>query len=103
MHPIAPFLADLFAWQDAFRRLSPFEDWLVNLDIASDDIRAISNQHGTKARALYDLFLAQTGSKMSLTRFGTEMKRMADLGRGPFAPKDSRHDSGVHYPHRAQP
>jgi hypothetical protein len=100
--PIEPFLADLFAWQQKFRRLDPFEDWLVNLDLASDDIRAISPQHGTKAGELYNLFLGQTGSTMSQTRFGTEMKRMADLSRGPFAPK-VRLENGFVYPHRAQP
>ena len=99
--PIKPFLADLFAWQQTFRRLDPFEDWLVNLDVASDEVEAISNQHGTKARELYNLFKEQTGSPISLTRFGNEMKRIADLSRGPFAPR-VRCESGVFYPHRAQ-
>ena len=100
--PIEPFLVDLFAWQQTFRRLDPFEDWLINLDMASDEIRAISNQHGTKARELYQLFTAQTRSCMSQTRFGREMKRMADLSRGPFAPKICLED-GVFYPRRVQP
>ena len=93
---------DLFAWQQKFRRLDPFEDWLINLDMASDEIRAIRNQHGTKARELYQLFTAQTRSCMSQTRFGGEMKRMADLSRGPFAPK-IRLEDGVFYPRRVQP
>ena len=56
--PIEPFLSDLFAWQETFRRLDPFEDWLVHLDLSSDEIRAISNQQGTQAGKLYDLFRA---------------------------------------------
>jgi len=39
---------------------------------------------------------------MTQTRFGTEIERMAGLSRGPFGPK-VRLESGVFYPHRAQP
>jgi hypothetical protein len=99
--PIEPILTELFAWQQAFLCLSPFEDWLVNLDMTSNDVQAISNQNGTKAGELYRLYVAQTSSTMSQTAFGNEMKRMANLSRGPFAAK-VRLETGVFYPHRVQ-
>jgi hypothetical protein len=99
--PIEPLLTELFVWQQAFRRLTPFEDWLNNLDIMSAEVRAISNQNGTKAGELYKLFVAQTSSTLSQTKFGNEMKRMAALSRGPFAAK-VRLEGGVFYPHRVR-
>jgi hypothetical protein len=37
---------------------------------------------------------------MTQTKFGTEMTRMTNLARGPFAAKE-RYDGGIYYPHRA--
>jgi hypothetical protein len=99
--PIEPFLQELFAWQQAFRRLDTFEEWLINLDMESEEVRAITGQRGTKAGKLYTLFAVQTGSTMSQTRFGSEMKRMTDTLRGPFGPK-VRLEDGLYYPPRTQ-
>jgi hypothetical protein len=98
--PIEAVLSDLFAWQERFRRLSPLEAWLVNLDTSSDEVRAISDHNGTRARELWHLFRAQTGSAMTEPKFSAEMARMIELGRGPFGPK-VRPEAGVFYPRRA--
>jgi hypothetical protein len=99
--PIEPYLLQLFEWQKTYRRVDLFEDWLENLDLNSDEVRAISDRNGTRARKLYELFRIQTQSAMSETKFGNEMRRMADLSRGPFGPKN-RDEQGLVYPHRKQ-
>lgn len=99
--PVEPVLSDLFEWQQRFRRLGPVEDWLINLDVASDEVRAISDKNGARAQELYNLFAAQTNSSVSSTKFGIEMNRLTELSRGPFKLK-ARDGNGYYFPLRFQ-
>jgi hypothetical protein len=96
--PIEPHLPELFEWQNRYRRVDPFEDWLINLDIESDEVRSITDKNGTRAQKLHELFLAQTKSTMNVTKWGNEMRRMIELSRGPFGAKN-RDENGYYFPH----
>jgi hypothetical protein len=100
--PIEPFLPELVAWQERYRRRDPIEEWLSTLDMASHEVRVVTDKNGTRAGKLYELFVAQTRSPMTLPAFGNEMKRMIEQSRGPFGPKE-RDQNGCYYPRRAQP
>jgi hypothetical protein len=85
-----------------YRRRDPIEDWLIHLDMESDEVRRITDKNGTRAGKLYELFVVQTRSPMTLPMFGNEMKRMIEMSRGPFGPKQ-RDQNGCYYPCRVQP
>ncbi len=69
----------------------------MSLNLSSDAIRRITTKDGVKAKALWELFREETGSTMSLTRFGTEMVRLAADPEMPFDRKVVTM-SGTFYP-----
>jgi hypothetical protein len=87
--PIDPFLDELFALQESTRRLSDLEAWLLELDLASEVVKAISTPKGVKAEKLKDLFNAQTGSSMTMSRFGMHMLSYFTKSNMPFKGRTS--------------
>ncbi|GJE43763.1 DnaJ domain-containing protein [Methylobacterium soli] len=95
--PIEPYLGDLVAAQEAARRPDVVEAWLGALDLTSDEVASISTKAGVKAKPLWELFSRQTGSGLSLTKFGLEMAHHAANPELPFGPKVATM-SGTFYP-----
>ncbi|WP_336492061.1 DnaJ domain-containing protein [Methylobacterium nigriterrae] len=98
--PMEAHLDGLFALQAASRRQSELAAWLADLDVGSDAVRRITSNWGVGAQALWELFRAQTGSTMSLTRFGMEMTRLVADPAVPFGSK-TRNMHGTFYPLKA--
>jgi hypothetical protein len=69
----------------------------VSLDLGGEAIRRITTKDGAKARALWELFRKETGSTMSITRFGMDMARLAADPGVPFDRK-VKTMSGTFYP-----
>ena len=82
--PIEACLGALFEHQAASRQPDELTSWLVDLDVGCDAVARITTRDGVKARALWELFGEETGSSMSLTRFGSGMARLAGDPRVPF-------------------
>ncbi|GEO14059.1 hypothetical protein MAE02_17550 [Microvirga aerophila] len=82
--PIEPFLEQLFALQESTRKLSDLEAWLLELDLTSEAVKAITTPKGVKADKLRGLFNAQTGSSMTMSRFGTDMLSYFTKSNMPF-------------------
>jgi hypothetical protein len=95
--PIEHCLGDLFRLQAASRRPSNLAAWLMSLDPGGNALRQITTKDGVKARALWELFREETGSQMSITRFGMEMARFAAEPGVPFHRK-VKTMSGTFYP-----
>jgi hypothetical protein len=85
--PIDPFLEQLFALQESTRKLSDLEAWLLELDLASEAVKAITTPNGVKADMLRGLFNAQTGSDMTMSKFGTHMLSYFTKSNLPFSGK----------------
>lgn len=84
--PILNHLDKLTRHQEASRP-DELRSWLIRLDVQSEDVRRIQTRLGIRAKGLWELFVAQTGSAMSMTSFGVEMNRHASDPLVPFGPK----------------
>ncbi|GEO16694.1 hypothetical protein [Microvirga aerophila] len=99
--PVENCLGDLFRLQTASCRDGDVGAWLMSLDLGSDAIRRITTKNGVKAGPLWELFREETGSTMSITRFGMEMARLTADPRVPFGRK-VKTMSGTFYPLTAE-
>ena len=98
--PIIPCLGILFRQQEQSRGRDQLKAWLMSLDLESESVKNISNRHGVKAKALYELFVLDTDDTMTLARFGTAMVSYTNDPDTPFRAKIYT-TSGVVYPFKA--
>jgi hypothetical protein len=85
--PIVPHLKKL-AEHQGVGRPDELKAWLLNLDVNSEEVKQITRRTGVSAHGLYQLFCSQTGSTMSATKFGTELKRHIADPNVPFGVQD---------------
>jgi hypothetical protein len=99
--PIEACLGDLFRLQAAGRRHGDLAAWLIAMDVRCDAVARITMRAGVKAKALWELFREETGSTMSMTRFGMELTRLV---ADPMVPFDRRVVTmdGTFYPLKAR-
>jgi hypothetical protein len=97
--PLEAHLPALFAMQDSDTPADEVALWLADLDLTSSAIKMISTAKGVKAASLYKLFQTQTGSRLSLTRFGKAMLRHARDSKLPFEARVTT-AAGIVYPCR---
>jgi Virulence-associated protein E len=82
--PTDPFLEQLFALQESTRKLSELEAWLLDLDLTSEAVKAITTPKGVKAGELYRLFNEQAVEPMTLSAFGNAMRSYFGKPKMPF-------------------
>ena len=82
--PIDVCLELLSELQNTGRISDELEIWLHHIDFTSSDIVAIVLRGKVQCRDLYDLFREQTGSKITLSSFGTAMYKLSNDPRVPF-------------------
>ena len=70
--PIAPHLTELYSHQRG-QRQSRMLEWLLSLDLRSEDVLRITVRQGIKAQGLHELYFVQTGERTSPFRFAEEM------------------------------
>jgi hypothetical protein len=100
--PIEPYLGALVRHQAVSRRPDDLKAWLLGLDPGSEAVRRVTTREGVRAQGLHELFCVETGSTISLTRFGLEMKRHVADPAVPLAPKITT-ERGKFYPVRPRP
>ena len=85
--PLAERLSELYAHQKQFGTPDVVLEWLLHLDMDSDDIRFMHGKHGVPAEQLWKLFCQQTGESLSNTAFASRMKQHVSNPATPFAEK----------------
>jgi len=99
--PIEACLGELFKLQAASCRQDDPTAWLIDVDVNCDAVVQITRKEGVMARGRWELFREETGSTMSITRFGMEMTRLVADPMVPFDQK-VRPMRGAFYPVKAR-
>lgn len=86
--PIKEVLGGLYVHQNSGRPVSVHLAWLRGLDIHSEPVKAITTRAGVRADALHELFMSQTGSRVSKRKFADDMTVALSDGGVPF---DGKH------------
>lgn len=85
--PLIPHLASLYSHQASSRPADMLRAWLIHLDFDREAVGQLRRRSGVKAKELYDLFVQDTESDVTMTSFG---KRMGELAADPAVPFGSR-------------
>lgn len=85
--PIVPYLTELRAYQAANAPRSPLLAWLLDLDLKSDDVAAITKYHGCAADALRIQFNTTLNLEWTREQFAREMETYFDHPLTPFRGK----------------
>jgi hypothetical protein len=88
--PIQTCLKQLHHYQNSFRPMPKVHKWLLNLDMLSEEVRRIRVRDGVRAEALRDLYVAQTGDRISNQKFSDEMLTCTTLDNMPFSGKQRK-------------
>lgn len=83
--PIDEHLHHLFADRP---RKDPLRNWLIALDLNSDDVLNLLEPKGIRSEALLTLFKQQTGIEMTANAFGRRMSELAFDPEVPFGPAE---------------
>ena len=67
--------------------MSRIQEWLEGLDFQSEDLLRITASQGIKAQGLHDLFMMQTGTRISGFRFAQELILCLRHPKCPFSGK----------------
>jgi hypothetical protein len=100
--PIKPYLGALVRHQAGACRPDDLKTWLLGLNLTSEAARRITTRDGLRAQGLHELFCVETGSTVSLSRFGLELKRHVADPAVPLAPK-IKTERGWFYPPKPRP
>lgn len=88
--PIEQYLKEIHEYQNSFRPLPSVHKWILGLDLSSEEVRRISVRGAVRAEALRDLYVSQTGDRISNQKFSDEMLTSTKDGRMPFSGKQRK-------------
>jgi hypothetical protein len=86
--PIKEVLGGLHTHQKRGRPVSAHLVWVRNLDIRLEPVKAITTRAGVRADGLHELFMVQTGNRVSKRKFAEDMTMALS---DPGVPFDGKH------------